>query len=203
MKKGATEPVVPGNIIFRQRGTLWHAGENCVRGRDHTISALEAGFVRYYRDPARHPMRKYIGVVFDQTDKLPRSPGAPRRRRLGLEAVPMTADHNRALSTAAAAASHGSNDMRSLPLDGTQVVPLSTNYSMRPPNSVLGERQFLRIMAKYKAVRPRQKRLVRFRKLQNAKTATGLKALRERQGDKAKKGNKKRRNTLFARRKWI
>ena len=88
-KKGDSEPVVPGNILFRQRGSLWWPGENCVMGRDHTISALAKGFVRYYRDPARHPKRKYIGVVFEPGEWLPRPAHLPRRRRLDLVPVAM------------------------------------------------------------------------------------------------------------------
>jgi hypothetical protein len=78
--------VVPGNILFRQRGTHWFAGENCGMGRDHTIFSQASGFVRYYKDPKRHPDRKYIGVVLKQEYKLPRQPGAARKRRLGLDA---------------------------------------------------------------------------------------------------------------------
>ncbi|MCJ1287563.1 54S ribosomal protein L2 mitochondrial [Xylographa opegraphella] len=84
-KKGDSELVVPGNIIFRQRGTHWFAGENCGMGRDHTIFALQKGFVRYYRDPDRHASRKYIGVVFERGMQLPRGRGGARWRRLGLE----------------------------------------------------------------------------------------------------------------------
>ena len=83
-KKGASELVVPGNIIFRQRGTHWFPGENCDMGRDHTIFATQKGYVTYYKDPNKHPDRKYIGVVFERGMKLPVSPHAPRRRRLGL-----------------------------------------------------------------------------------------------------------------------
>ena len=83
-KKGALELVVPGNIIFRQRGTHWFPGENCAMGRDHTIFAKEKGYVTYYRDPELHPKRKYIGVVFQRDMKLPVPRNAPRRRRLGL-----------------------------------------------------------------------------------------------------------------------
>ena len=89
-KKGATELVVPGNIIFRQRGTHWFPGENCGMGRDHTIYATEKGYVTYYRDPHRHPDRKYIGVVFERGMKLPTPPSEPRRRRLGLVAREMS-----------------------------------------------------------------------------------------------------------------
>ncbi|MCJ1394995.1 54S ribosomal protein L2 mitochondrial [Xylographa bjoerkii] len=84
-KKGDSELVVPGNIIFRQRGTHWFAGENCGMGRDHTIFALQKGFVRYYRDPERHRERKFIGVVFERGMQLPRGRGGGRWRRVGME----------------------------------------------------------------------------------------------------------------------
>jgi large subunit ribosomal protein L27 len=57
-------------------------------GRDHTIFATETGFVKYYRDPAKHPKRQYIGVAFERTQTLPTPPNAARRRRLGMLAVP-------------------------------------------------------------------------------------------------------------------
>jgi protein phosphatase inhibitor 2 len=79
--------VIPGNILYKQRGTIWHAGENAILGRDHTIHAAVAGYVKYYRDPARHPTRQYIGVTFRKEDKLPYPPNTPRVRRLGMVAV--------------------------------------------------------------------------------------------------------------------
>ncbi|KAK4678929.1 54S ribosomal protein L2 mitochondrial [Podospora pseudoanserina] len=87
-KKTGDQYVIPGNIIYKQRGTIWHPGENTILGRDHTIHAAVAGYVKYYRDPTRHPTRQYIGVTFNREDKLPYPPGAPRRRKLGLVAVP-------------------------------------------------------------------------------------------------------------------
>lgn len=89
-KKGASELVVPGNIIFRQRGTKWFPGENCDLGRDHTIFATAKGYVTYYRDPERHPKRKYIGVVFERGMRLPLPRNAARRRRLGMDAREMS-----------------------------------------------------------------------------------------------------------------
>ena len=83
-KRGASELVVPGNIIFRQRGTHWFPGDNCDMGRDHTIFAKEKGYVCYYMDPEKHPKRKYIGVVFERGMKLPVPRNRPRDRRLGL-----------------------------------------------------------------------------------------------------------------------
>ncbi|XXH00850.1 hypothetical protein Hte_007201 [Hypoxylon texense] len=88
-KKSGDSYVITGNIIFKQRGTKWFAGENCGMGRDHTIFALASGFVKYYRDPARHPKRQYIGVVFDKSDTLPYPPHAMRKRRLNMLASPI------------------------------------------------------------------------------------------------------------------
>ena len=80
--------MIPGNIIYRQRGTLWYPGANVGMGRDHTLFALETGYVKFYRNPRLHPKRKYIGVTFERDETLPKDPTAPRRRRLGMVAVP-------------------------------------------------------------------------------------------------------------------
>ncbi|KAI9822413.1 MAG: 54S ribosomal protein L2 mitochondrial [Pycnora praestabilis] len=88
-KKTGEQYVIPGNIIFRQRGTHWYPGENVGMGRDHTIYAAETGYVKYYKDPERHPKRKYIGVVFERDQSLPLPRNAARRRRLGMFAVQM------------------------------------------------------------------------------------------------------------------
>lgn len=42
-----SEQVKAGNIIVRQRGTKYHAGENIGIGRDHTLYALTAGQVAF------------------------------------------------------------------------------------------------------------------------------------------------------------
>lgn len=81
--------VTTGNIIFRQRGTHWFPGDNCAMGRDHTIYATQPGYVKYYRDPLKHPKRQYIGVVFQRDHTLPQPPNAARRRRLGMLAMKM------------------------------------------------------------------------------------------------------------------
>ncbi|KAK7419705.1 hypothetical protein QQZ08_010718 [Neonectria magnoliae] len=81
-KRTGDQFVIPGNILYKQRGTHWWPGENCIMGRDHTIHAMATGYVKYYRDPARHPDRKYIGVVFDKTDTLPYPIHAETKRKL-------------------------------------------------------------------------------------------------------------------------
>ncbi|KAJ5573849.1 54S ribosomal protein L27 [Penicillium hispanicum] len=87
-KRTGGEYVVPGCIIFRQRGSKWFPGDNCAMGRDHTIYATQAGYVRYYLDPERHPERRYIGVVFEKDDKLPYPRNAPSRRKLNMVSIP-------------------------------------------------------------------------------------------------------------------
>lgn len=86
-KRSGGEYVVPGCIIFKQRGSKWFPGENCGMGRDHTIYATQAGYVRYYLDPERHPERRYIGIVFDKEAKLPYPRNAPSRRKLNMVGV--------------------------------------------------------------------------------------------------------------------
>ena len=41
------QAAVPGNIIVRQRGTEFHAGEGVGMGRDHTLFALNDGVVKF------------------------------------------------------------------------------------------------------------------------------------------------------------
>ena len=47
VKRYATEQVLAGNIIVRQRGTRIHAGRNVGRGRDDTLFALVDGMVKF------------------------------------------------------------------------------------------------------------------------------------------------------------
>ncbi|HCT73484.1 50S ribosomal protein L27 [Psychrobacter aquimaris] len=41
------QTIVAGNIIVRQRGTEFHAGEGVGMGRDHTLFALNDGVVKF------------------------------------------------------------------------------------------------------------------------------------------------------------
>ena len=47
VKKFGGEIAVPGNILVRQRGTKFHAGENVGMGKDHTLFALVEGRVTF------------------------------------------------------------------------------------------------------------------------------------------------------------
>ena len=41
------QPAVSGNIIVRQRGTVYHAGKNVGIGKDYTLFALADGMVEF------------------------------------------------------------------------------------------------------------------------------------------------------------
>ena len=47
LKKSGGQPVIPGNIIIRQRGTKYIPGDNVGLGKDHTLYALTNGWVKF------------------------------------------------------------------------------------------------------------------------------------------------------------
>jgi large subunit ribosomal protein L27 len=49
IKKFGGQKVISGNIIVRQRGTKFHAGENVGIGKDHTLFATTEGVVVFER----------------------------------------------------------------------------------------------------------------------------------------------------------
>ena len=61
VKLFGSQRVRAGNIIVRQRGTRFHAGENVGCGRDYTLYALTDGEVRFtVKGPRR---RRVVSVV--------------------------------------------------------------------------------------------------------------------------------------------
>jgi large subunit ribosomal protein L27 len=61
VKKFGGENVLAGNILVRQRGTKFHAGDNVGMGRDHTLFATINGNVKFeIRGPKK---RRTISVV--------------------------------------------------------------------------------------------------------------------------------------------
>mmetsp|Transcript_15591 Transcript_15591/g.53255 ORF Transcript_15591/g.53255 Transcript_15591/m.53255 type:complete len:154 (-) Transcript_15591:323-784(-) len=41
------QPVTPGNVIYRQRGSEWHAGPGTKLGHDYTVFAMTEGVVKF------------------------------------------------------------------------------------------------------------------------------------------------------------
>jgi large subunit ribosomal protein L27 len=61
IKKFGGEQVKTGQILMRQRGTTFHAGENVGVGSDYTLFALTDGKVEF--SAGGRSNRKYINVV--------------------------------------------------------------------------------------------------------------------------------------------
>lgn len=55
------EQVMAGNILVRQRGTRFHAGDNVGIGRDHTLFAVADGTVKFAEKGSKK--RKYVSVI--------------------------------------------------------------------------------------------------------------------------------------------
>ncbi len=49
VKRYGGQAVNAGEILVRQRGTRYHAGEGVGLGRDHTLYALVSGLVRFVK----------------------------------------------------------------------------------------------------------------------------------------------------------
>ena len=60
VKRYGGESVVTGNILVRQPGSKFHAGEGVGTGKDYTLFALKEGFVKfgYY-----NKKKKIVSVV--------------------------------------------------------------------------------------------------------------------------------------------
>ena len=61
VKRYGGESVLAGNIIVRQRGTKFHAGDNVGCGKDHTLYAKADGNVEF-KVKGRHN-RTFVNVV--------------------------------------------------------------------------------------------------------------------------------------------
>lgn len=61
VKRYGGEQVLAGNILVRQRGTQFHAGENVGIGRDHTLFAKADGHVHFRRIGPKK--RCYVSIV--------------------------------------------------------------------------------------------------------------------------------------------
>ena len=61
VKRFGGESVKAGNIIVRQRGTRFHAGDNVRVGKDHTLFATMDGQVQFVTRGPKN--RKFVQVV--------------------------------------------------------------------------------------------------------------------------------------------
>ena len=61
VKRYGGEEVLAGNILVRQRGTKFHAGDNVGIGKDHTLFAKAGGKVLFQKKGPKN--RKFISIV--------------------------------------------------------------------------------------------------------------------------------------------
>ena len=61
VKKFGGERVLAGNILVRQRGTPYRAGENVGVGTDHTLFALKTGRVQFRKKGSEG--RTFVSVL--------------------------------------------------------------------------------------------------------------------------------------------
>ncbi|KAJ7876590.1 hypothetical protein B0H13DRAFT_1632142, partial [Mycena leptocephala] len=66
----ADQHVIPANIIVRQRGTPIQCLTFMKMSRDHTI--YEPGFVRFYKGKWIRGERRFVGLLLDRGEVLPR-----------------------------------------------------------------------------------------------------------------------------------
>lgn len=73
-------------------------------GRDHTLYAMVPGYVRFYREPRMRKDRKFVGVVLNRGEKLPRDESTlGRSRYFGLANLKELSDSESSLQDASAA----------------------------------------------------------------------------------------------------
>lgn len=60
LKKSGGQSVIAGNIIVRQRGTVYRAGQNVGMGVDHTLFATADGVVEFKKSAKD---RTYVSVM--------------------------------------------------------------------------------------------------------------------------------------------
>jgi len=61
VKKFGGQEVLAGNILVRQRGTKFHAGDNVGLGRDHTLFAKANGRVKFEKKGRQN--RMFVSIV--------------------------------------------------------------------------------------------------------------------------------------------
>jgi large subunit ribosomal protein L27 len=63
------QDVRSGNIIVRQRGSVYHTGINVRAGRDHTLYSTAEGKVAFRRMSGFKRNQKYVDVIVSEDKK--------------------------------------------------------------------------------------------------------------------------------------
>ena len=65
LKKFGGQKVIIGNIVVKQRGSVYHPGKNVKMGRDHTIYVTADGVVAFRRMKGYKRSQFYVDVVVE------------------------------------------------------------------------------------------------------------------------------------------
>jgi len=76
VKLYAGQEAKSGNILVRQRGTVYHAGKNVRMGRDHTLYAVSDGVVAFRKMSGYKRGKKYVDVL----EEVPAESVAPVKK---------------------------------------------------------------------------------------------------------------------------
>lgn len=90
-----------GNILVRQRGTKFHAGENVYMGRDFTLHARVNGTVSFLK---RRLGRTFVNITPDGEVVVAPAPAKPKKVAAAPKAAPVVAAKPRAVEEAPAPA---------------------------------------------------------------------------------------------------
>ena len=74
VKKFGGQVVIAGNILVRQRGTKFHAGDNVYMGRDHTLHAAIDGVVVFKRTKSHRNFISILPVVEETVAPIAEAP---------------------------------------------------------------------------------------------------------------------------------
>jgi large subunit ribosomal protein L27 len=102
---------------------------------------MESGYVRYYKDPRKHPKRQYIGVALEKEHTLPYPPNAVRRRRLNMLPVAITAPTNPAADAVVVADLTVAGSVKDTPREATRkglTLTVGKGYAYREANWQIG-----------------------------------------------------------------
>jgi len=82
--------VKPGNVIIRQRGTKFHAGENVYMGKDHTLHASVIGHVKFKRGRMDRTFVSVVPILQEVEERLD-APVAPKKAPAPKKTAPVEA----------------------------------------------------------------------------------------------------------------
>lgn len=120
-----------GNILVRQRGTKYHAGENVYMGRDHTLHAAIDGVVTFKRG---RKDRSFVSITAFRKD-APVTPVKPPKISSGVKDLPKATSTGKPAASKKAAAAAETTEADAVVLESTvaEVAPAAVEKKAAAP----------------------------------------------------------------------